>query len=208
MNRNWIGPLCGVAFVALAVVCFALTGEGQDPSEKSAQEIASYYQEHDGENELAAFLLGGAAILLLFFAGWIRQTLRAAEGEGGMLASVAHSALIVVAAGLSVGATIHLALVDYVDDVDPTVTAAINSIDFDFFIPFAVGMSAFLLSMGISVVRNGVFPKWIGWVAIVLGVASFTPAGFFGFLGGLVLIVIIGIVGVMRSGGDGASATA
>jgi hypothetical protein len=204
MNRNWIAPLCGVLFVAVAVTCFALTGEGQDPSEKTAQEIASYYSDHDSKNELAAFLLGGAGILLLFFAGWIRQILRAAEGEGGMLSSVSFGALVVVTAGLGVGATIHLALVDYVDDVDPNVVATINAIDYDFFIPFALGMAAFLLSLGIGVVRNGALPKWLGWVAIVLGVASFTPAGFFGFLGGLALIAIIGIIGVARARGGAA----
>jgi hypothetical protein len=200
-NRNWIAPLCGVLFVAVAVTSFALTGEGQDPSEKSAQEIANYYKDHDSENELAAFLLGGAGILLLFFAGWLRQVLRAAEGPGGMLSAVSFAALVVIVAGLSVGATIHLALVDYVDKVDPSTTAAINSIDYDFFIPFAVGMSAFLLSTGIVAVRTGALPKWIGWLAIVLGVASFTPAGFFGFLGGLALIAVIGLFGVLRSRG-------
>jgi len=208
MNRNWIGPLCGVLFVVVAVVCFALTGEGKDPSENSAEEIASYYQDNDTENQLAAFLLGGAAILLLFFAGWLRSVLRAAEGEGGSLASVSFGALLVIAAGLSVGATIHLALVDFVDDVDPTVTAAINTIDYSFFIPFAVGMSAFLLSLGIAAVRHGALPKWLGWAAIVLGIIAFTPAGFLGFLGGLVLIAVIGVIGIMRARSEAPPATA
>jgi hypothetical protein len=208
MNRNWIAPLCGVAFVVLAVIAFALTGEGQDPSKKSAEEIVSHYQDNDTENQAGAFVLGGAAILLLFFASWLRQVLRAAEGPEGMLANVTFGALLVLAAGLAVGATIHLALVDYVDDVDPNVTATINTIDYDFFIPFAVGMTAFLISVGIGVVRNGALPKWLGWVAIVLGVATFTPAGFVGFLGGLALIAIIGIIGVLRSRGGSAPATA
>jgi hypothetical protein len=202
VNRNWIAPLCGVLFVGLAVVCFALTGEGQDPAKKSAEEIARYYKDHDDKNELAAFLLGGAGILLLFFAGWLRQVLRAAEGPGGMLSAVSFGALVVVVAGLGVGATIHLALVDYVDKVDPSTTAAINTIDYDFFIPFALGMSAFLLSTGIVIVRTAALPKWLGWIAILLGVASFTPAGFFGFLGGLAWIAVVGIVGALRSGGS------
>jgi hypothetical protein len=208
MNRNWnwVAPLCGVVFVIIAVVCFALTGEGQDPAKKSAEEIANYYKDHDNKNQLAAFLLGGAGILLLFFSGWVRQLLRAAEGEGGMLSSVSFGALIVIVAGLGVGATIHLALVDYVDDVDPNVIATINAIDYDFFIPFAVGMAAFLLSTGIAVVRTAVLPKWLGWVAIVLGVASFTPAGFFGFLGGLAFIAAVGTIGVVRSRGEAPAA--
>ena len=207
MNRNWIAPLCGLAFVVVAVICFALTGEGQDPAKKSAEQIANYYKDHDDKNELAAFLLGFAGILLLFFAGWVRQLLRAAEGERGMLSAVSFGALVVVVAGLGVGATIHLALVDYVDKVPPAVTQTINTIDYDFFIPFALGMTAFLLSTGIAVVRTAALPKWLGWVAILLGVASFTPVGFFGFLGGLLWIAIIAIVGAVRSGGTPAAAS-
>jgi hypothetical protein len=208
MKHNWIAPLCGVAFVAIAVVAFALTGEGKDPAKNSAEEIANYYKDNDTENQAAAFLLGGGGILLLFFASWLRQVLRAAEPEDGILANVTFGALLVIVAGLGVGATIHLALVDFVDDVDPTVIATINAIDFDFFIPFAIGMAAFLISTGIGVVRNGALPKWIGWAAIVLGVASFTPAGFVGFLGGLALIAIIGIIGIIRSRSEAAPAAA
>ena len=207
MNRNWIAPLCGVAFVVVAVVVFALTGEGKDPSENSAQEIVQHWEDNQGKNELASFLLGGAGILLLFFAAWIRQVLRAANPDG-ILPNVNFAALVVTVAGIGVGATLHLALVAYVDDVDPVVTATLNTIDYNFFIPFAIGMAAFLLSLGISVVQNGGLPKWIGWTAVVLGIASVTPAGFFGFLAGLLLIAIIGILGAMRSGEGTAEGTA
>ena len=61
---------------------------------------------------------------------------------------------------------------------------AINAIDWDYFIPLAVGLSTFLLATGISAVRHGALPKWLGWVAIVLGIATYTPAGFFAFLAG------------------------
>jgi Domain of unknown function (DUF4386) len=206
MNRNWIAPLCGVLFVVLVIVTFALTGEGQDPSDKSAQEIVEHWQDNDSKNQVGAFIFGLSGIVLLFFAGWIRQLLRRFD-PNGMLPPVAFGALVLLAAGIGVGATIHLALVDYVNDVDPVVTNTLNVIDYDFFIPFAMGMSAFLLALGISVVQNGALPKWIGWVAIVLGIASFTPAGFFAFLAGLVLIVIIGIIGVMRSREAAAPAT-
>jgi hypothetical protein len=206
MNRNWIAPLCGIAFVILAVVVFALTGEGKDPSENTEQEIAQYWQDNQDKNELAAFLLGGAGILLLFFGGWVRQVLRAANPDG-LLPAVNFGAVIVIVAGLGVGATLHLALVASVDDVSPTVTAALNNIDYNFFIPFAVGMSTFLLSLGISVVQNGGLPKWLGWTAVVVGIASFTPAGFFAFLVGLLLIVILGIIGIIQSRRGAAPAT-
>jgi hypothetical protein len=198
-NRNWIAPLCGAIFVVLAVIAFAMTGDGQDPSKQSADQIVAYYQDHADANEFAAFILGWAGVFLLFFAGWLRQLLRNAEGEGSWLSNVAFGALVALIAAIGVGATIHLALVDYVDDVDPAVTATINTIDYDFFIPFAMGMAAFLISTGIVVTRTAVMPKWLGWIAIILGVVAVTPAGFVGFLGGLAWILVVGLLGAART---------
>ncbi len=208
MNRgNWAAPLCGVLFVVAAVVAFGLTGSGQDPAKKSAQEIASYYNDHDTKQAIGAVVIALAAVFLLFFAGWIRATLRAAGGEGGILPSVSFGALVVIATGLGVAATIHLALAQRADDIDPVALSAINAIDYDFFLPFVIGMSTFLLSSGISAVRSGALPTWLAWAAIVLGVGALAgPVGFFAFLLGLLWILIVGILGVL--GGRGTAAMA
>jgi hypothetical protein len=43
-----------------------------------------------------------------------------------------------------------------------------------------------------------VLPKWLGWVAIVLGVITVTPIGFAGFIGGMLFILIAAIILTMR----------
>ena len=48
--------------------------------------------------------------------------------------------------------------------------------------PMAVGGMVFLLAAGLSIVRHGALPTWLGWAAIVIAVASITPAGFIAFL--------------------------
>ena len=40
-----------------------------------------------------------------------------------------------------------------------------------------------LLATGLSIVLYGALPKWLGWIAILLGVIGLTPIGFFAFLG-------------------------
>jgi hypothetical protein len=202
MNRNWIAPLCGVAFVVIVVVGFSMAGgEGQDPAKHSAQDVASYYADHDSTNMIGAALLALAGVPLLFFAGWIREVLGAGRPDG-TLPNVAFGSLIALAAAMAVGATIHFALADFADEsqnVGASAISAVNVIDFDFFLPFAMAMTAFLLSTGLAVLRGGALPRWIGWVAIVIGIVSLAgPVGFFGFLAGLVLIAVIGIVGAIR----------
>ena len=205
-SKNWVAPLMGVLFVVVVVVSFFLLGDGQDATDKTAQEIVDFYTDNSGQQMAGALLVGLASILFLFFAGWIRRVMRDAEGEGGILSAVAFGGGIVFTAGAAVGASLHLALADTADDIDPVAVQAINAIDWDYFLPFAVGMSVFLLASGISIVRHGVLPKWLGWVAIVIGVAAYTPAGFFGFLGGLLWILVVSVIGIVRARGATASA--
>jgi hypothetical protein len=203
MNRNWIAPACGALFVVLAVVAFVLTGGGQDPAKKTAEEVANYYSENDTKQLIGAGVVALAVVPLLFFAGWMRRMLRDVEGPGGMLSAVAFGALVVLAVGLTVGATIHFALADYADSskLDPVALSAINTIDYDFFVPFPIAMSAFMLSVGITTVRNGGLPRWLAWAAVVIGIASLLgPVGFFAFILGLAWILVVGLLGAIRGG--------
>ena len=67
------------------------------------------------------------------------------------------------------------------------------------FLVFALGGFVFILSAGLSIVRHGALPKWLGWVAIVIGVASITPAGFFAFLAAALWIATTSVMLAMRA---------
>lgn len=200
MRRSaaWVAPATGIVFIALAVAAVILIGEGQDATKKTAQEIAGFYDDNEGEQTTGAFLLGGAGIFFLFFAGTLRRVLRDAEGPGGILSAVSFAGAIVFVIAVAVAASLNLALADLADDIDPVALQAINGISWDFFIPFSVGMSPFLLASGISAVLHGALPRWLGGVAIVLGIAAYTPAGFFAFIGGLAWILIVSVLLTIR----------
>jgi hypothetical protein len=201
---DWFPPFTGIIFVALFVVVFALLGlEGQDATEKTAEEIAEHYQDNDTKEYFGAAGIGLAAAFMLFFGGWLRRFLRDAEGPTGILSTVAFGAAVVFSAGGAVAGSVHLALADLADDIDPIALQAINGIDYDLFLIFPVGLGVMAIAGGISALRHGALPKWLGWVGIVGGVAFFTPA----FPVGLVLvplwILIVSIIGISsaRAGG-------
>ena len=56
-----------------------------------------------------------------------------------------------------------------------------------------------MLAVGISIVRHGALPKWLGWVAILFGVAGMTPAGFFAFIGAGLWIGVASILLPLRA---------
>jgi hypothetical protein len=121
-----------------------------------------------------------------------------------VLPTVAYAGGIVFVAAVAVGASLNLTLVDLADDLDPVAVQAVDAISYDYYIPFAIGLSPFLLASGISVVRSGALPKWLGGVPIVLGIAGYTPAGFFAFILALIWVLIVSIMLTQRARGTSA----
>ncbi len=205
---RWFPPFTGVIFVALFVAVMLLIGSGQDATDKTAQEIATYYQDNDAKEIVASILIGFAAVFILYFGSWLRTFLRDSEGPDGILPSVVLVAAGVFSAGAAVGGSIHLALADLADNIDPIALQAINGIDYDLFLFFPVGLGTMILATGISAVRHGSLPKWLSWAGVVLGVLFFTPVAFWiSFIAAPLWILIVSTIGIRASGGEPASVT-
>jgi hypothetical protein len=197
MNREWWAPLTGIAFIVVAIVGFAIGGEPPD-ADSPAQEIVDHYVDNEGSVMAGAVLGGIAASLLIFFAGYLRKVLSAAEGPGGVLSAVALVGAVILAVGAALDATLSFALAETADDIEPASVQTLQALWDNDFMPFAIGNQVFLLASGLSVVRHGALPKWLGWVAIVLGVIAVTPIGFAAFIGGAIWIAIVSVILSLR----------
>ena len=204
-NREWLAPLTGVLFVALVIVGFIVGGEPPS-ADDPAQEIVDFYVDNKDSVMIGAGLIGIAATLFVFFGGYLRKVLRAAEGEGGVLSAVSFAGVIIFAAGVAIDATLSFGMAESAEDIDPVGVQTIQAIWDNDFVPFAVGLQVFLLSTGISVVRHGALPQWLGWIAIVLGVIAATPIGFAAFMGSAVWVLIVSVMLAMRARGPAAPA--
>jgi hypothetical protein len=203
---SWFPPFAGILFVAFFVVVFALVGEGQDATEKTAEEIVDHYQDNEDKEFIASISMGLAATFILFFGGWLRRLLRDAEGPGGILSAVAFGGAIVFSAGAAVAGSIHIALADLADDIDPVALQAINGIDYSMFMFFPVGMGTMAIAAGISAVRHGALPRWLGWSGIVAGALFFSPGFFVALVAVPLWILIVSIIGIRDAGAGGAAA--
>jgi len=195
---KWFPPFTGVIFAILVIAIGILLGTGQDATKKTAAEIVDHYRNHGGKDTVGAILIVYAAASLIFFGGWLRRLLRDAEGPGGILSAVAFGGAVAFAAGGAVAGSIHLALPDLADDINPVALQAINGIDYDMFEFFPVGLGTLILATGISAVRHGALPRWLAWVSVVFGVLFFTPVFFIFFYVGPLWFLVIGIYGIMR----------
>jgi hypothetical protein len=200
---KWFPPFTGVLVAVLAVVITLLIGQGQDATDKTAQEIVNHYKDDQTKEIIASICIGLAAVLILYFGGWLRRLLRDAEGPDGILSTVVFGGAVVFSAGAAVGGSIHWALADLADDLNPIAIQAINGIDFDFFLFFPVGLGTMILATGISAVRHGALPRWLAWASVVVGVLALTPVFFILFFIGPLWIVIVSIWGIRRALADG-----
>lgn len=202
---GWLPPFTGVIFVALFVAVTLLIGQGQDPTDKTAQEIAGYYRDNDSKEIAASIMIGFAAVFILFFGSWLRRLTRDAEGPDGILPSVVLVASGVFSAGAAVGGSIHLALADLADNIDPIALQAINGIDYDLNLFFPVGLGTMILATGISAARHGSLPKWLSWAGIVVGVLFFTPVFWAVFVLAPIWILCVSVLGIRADGGKAPS---
>ena len=199
-----LAPLSGVLSVAIIVAVFAIGGNTPEEHDTAAKVQAFYTKHHDTHSTLA-FVLAIAIPFLLFFVSSLRNDLRRAGGTA-QLANAAFAGGVLAAAGFAILATVHLALAEAANSANTIgTTQTLNVVDNGDFIPAATGIGVLVLAAGASAVRHGGLPKWLGWVGVVIGIAAFTPAGFFAFLaGGLwVLIASITLTRARHAAGTG-----
>jgi hypothetical protein len=189
-GKEWLAPLTGAAFFVIGLVTFLVGGQPKS-ADKPVNEVVQYYLDHQDRVQISAAIGIVAGLFLIFFGAYLRKVLDAASAERSSLPIVAFIGLVIVA--------ISFALADRADDIAPSATQALQALYDDDFFPIVLGVMAFLWGTGLSVVRTGVLPKWLGWVMIVLGVITPTPIGFIAALAAAVLVLVISVLLSVRA---------
>jgi hypothetical protein len=201
MSGRQLLPLTGILAVVVIVIAFIVGGEPPD-SDASVAEVVEFYEDNDDETMIGGALVAWGAVLFLFFASALRRALRAAEVEAGGLSALSFAGAIVFAVGIAIFAAIGFSLGDAATDLEPATVQTLHVMNVNFFFPAAVGLSVFLLGTGIAAIKTGALPKWLGWIAILVGIVAVTPAGFVAFLLNGLFVIVVSVMLVMRAGDD------
>jgi hypothetical protein len=197
-NRQWLLPLTGVAFVLIGLLSFVVGGEPKSADEP-VREVVSFYVDNKSSVEAGAFISVLATVLLVFFGGYLRWFLRAGAADGEALSLIAFVGVAIVGVGFAIDSTILIALSEAADDIDPSAVQALQALWDNDFIPVVLGTQLFLWATGISVIRSGALPRWLGWVMVLLGVIGFTPLGFVSVIGAAILVVVLSVMMSLRA---------
>ena len=183
MSGRWssIAPVTGIVSIVLIVVAFIVGGEAPD-ADAPAGELVSYYESHDTDVGVASVLLAVGASFFAFFTAVLAGRLRRAEGQGYALPAGALAGGALLAMGMLIFAGLGFTLSDVGGDLEPEAVQAVHALSEDLFFPVAGGTVVLSWCVALGLLRHGGLPRWLGWVAVVIAVASLTPLGFFAFL--------------------------
>jgi MFS family permease len=201
METQRLRPLSGIAFVAL--VAIAIVGvAGETPgTDASGSELVSFYGD-SWRQFIAAFVLAASTPFLVVFGASIAST---ETGERSVWRLVLIAGTAVTAVVVLVQALLHLALTDGADQgVPESALQAVNTLAGSTWVAFFAAFGLMMLGAGGCLVpRPGAY-RWLGWTALVLGIALFFPAAdFFAALLSAIWIIVASLM-IARGAGQAA----
>ena len=200
MMDRWsrLSWLTGVVFVALLVASFSVSGNSPG-SDESGAKVISFYRDHQNAQRASAILGALAVVFFLFFAGALREHLRGSDRASG-LATTGFGGAVLIAVGGASFSGFSFALADVPDKLSPAAAQALNLLSNDFFFPFVTGVAVFAIASGLAITRYALLPRWLGWVALLIGVVAVTPIGFFSFFALMAWVLVVSILVFVRLG--------
>jgi hypothetical protein len=189
MDVKRLLPAAGVVFVAL-IVTSLLVGGNTPRDTASGAKLASYYDAHQTRVMITAFLLAATAPFLIAFVASLAT--RWADGDrlsvwqlmlvgGGILA----------AAGFGVTALLTVGLADAPDKLSGNALQAVNVLNESTWMMFNPALGVMMLGAAGTILSRATGRRWLGWVALFLGIVLFIPfADFFALLATGVWIIV------------------
>lgn len=194
-----LAPLTGALFAVVAVVA-AFAGEETPDADASAAKVILYYQAHRSKIETSSLLFAIAFLIFVFFAGALRSYLRRTPAAEGAAAVVLVGGTIMTI-GAALGGAVEYGLAHNISHLSPAAAQAVNVVSNEIFLPLLVGAFVFSVASGVAILRGAALPRWLGWVAIVMGIAALIPPAFFPMLIVFVIWSVIVSILMYRRGG-------
>lgn len=203
MQSRWgvwsrASSLWGVAFALTLIAGFATSGGETPEANASAAAVAAYYSAHRTEVETSNIILLFAFLFALLWAASLRSYVRRAALSDGPAALILPGAVL-MAVGASTLGSLEYGLAHELGSLSPQTQQTASFLANELFLPLLIGIFVFLLGAGLSILRGGMLPRWLGWVAVVIAVLALVPPTVIGALIALVLwSLVTGVLMFLR----------
>src|SRR3954453_1387102 len=156
-----MGALGGIVSVVSLIVGFGLVASGAPGFDESARAWGAFINDHATRIQIGVTIVGVGIFFFLWFLGSLRSAIAAAEGGTARLASIAFGAGLVSSAILLVTLTATAAAAFRPDQVDPSLTRALNDLAAVTAGPAAGALTALFAATAIAGYRHRFVPPWV-----------------------------------------------
>jgi hypothetical protein len=160
--------------------------------EEGAEEVLTYFREHEGSVLAGAWLFMLGSLLFLWFVGALRSRLTDAEGGAGTLATIALAGGIATAIftlGMPIGGLVATL---EVNQIDASTAQALNGVEAVFFIGAELSAIVLLIATAAVWLRTRTVAAWWAWATMLLAVwLLILPIGWIGLLIGVPVWTIV-----------------
>lgn len=182
-------------------------------------DVVAFYTKHTGTQTASGVLMSLGALFLLIFSAMLASELRRRDERASVSAALLLLGAGILVVSLALFAGFSLAIADLVGHIDDATINVLNVLSQEaaFVFVVTIGTSAFMFGAGSGVLTTSIVPRWLGWVAIVLGVTAAIPShvlgglldhiGFVGFAGLALWCAVVGVILATRSKMPAAPAT-
>jgi len=161
----------GILFVVMQLAGQMLIqiGGAEPAFAAPVDEIVSFFNNRNAQTAAAGGVLSFLSLIaLLWFLGALYAQLRRHEEEPAWMSLAAFGAGLVGVAVILSSAGWELALFRLEDGLDPQIARLLFDQGNYSFANFWVALAAFLFTAGISIIRDGALPRWLGWFGLVV----------------------------------------
>lgn len=166
------GAATGILAVVLILVGFFIFSSDIPATDASAEDWASFFTDHQSRIQAALTIVGVGLFFFIWFLGSLRSAIASAEGGSGRLASVAHGGGIVAVVTLLIALTAAATAAFRPDELDPTLTRALNDFGVVAGAPGAAGFTALFAATAIAGYRHGALPAPVAGFSALAGITQ------------------------------------
>jgi len=205
-----VGAISGLLYVVL-VLLSGFVAPQQPRIDSAPSATLAWVHSHRVVLQVAMILGLCAAAVFLWFVGYLRHVLNAAEDGGESLSPIVFGSGIAVAVIAAISA-LPVAMLAFMDGQsggirDPTVVRMLGDLNQVCFAASCAVTAVFVGSLGLAMLSRGIAAPWLGWVCLVVAVLNavsiwialtfssyhgkgWTPIAFGAFIGFAVIVLI------------------
>ena len=177
--------LGGVLYVVLFVIGTILLFSGAPSGDSAPAKVIKWYSDsgHRDRINVAWILLGLSILFLLLFIGALRRAVSDVDGEGILTGVVSlgggvYAALTLASVALSDGIR-TMSDDTYQHRVFPELIHAADDVTWVMHASGAAALGVMIIAASLAFMWGAVWPKWAGWLGVVVGILALASIAFF-----------------------------